>query len=141
MLSFILYIYIYIYMTPLLFLCKLPSKFLWPRKLNSLLLLLYPFLLLNKSPASKPFLLMLKSQQGQVKVRRSCPQPRTLTPKTPLQSRMWSLRLRKSSLSLKLRMQSSRQLIPRMALTQQRSSCRIFYLFFYFLSFCHFLLL
>ena len=72
---------------------------------------------------------MLKLQQGQVRVRRSRHWPKTLTLRMPLQSRMWSSRLRMLSPSLKMGMLSLKQLIPRRAITKPRHSYRIFFLF------------
>ena len=97
--------------------------------------LLYPSLLLNKSLVSKIILLMLKPPQGQVRVRRSCPQPKILNLRMPLQLRMSSPRLKKLSLSPRLGMLSLRQLIPKKGLNQQRNSCRIFFIIIIFLSF------
>ena len=99
----------------------------------SLLLLLYPFLLLSRSPQSKPLLLMFKSQQGQARVRRSHHRPKTLTPRMRLQLRMWTPRLRMLSPSLKMGMLSLKQLIPRRAITKPRHSYKIFSFYFIFL--------
>ena len=95
-----------------------------------------PSLLLSRLPISKTLLLMLKSPQEWGRVRRPCPQTKTLTPRMPLRSRMWSFRLKKLSQSLKLGMLSSRPLIPKRALNPQRSSLYDFSLLLF-----HFLLL
>ena len=75
-------------------------------------------LLLSRSPVSKIPLLMLKPPQRQVRVKRSCPQPKIPNLRMLLQLRMLSHRLKQLSLSPRLGMLSLRRLTPKRTLNQ-----------------------